>query len=78
MAYDRSKGQYRFDSSHYQRIPVSVPMGWRDRIKAYAAEHGKTTNEFICDLIRAEMGISDDEWTMKHGKKERKEPETDV
>lgn len=75
---DRSKYQYRFDSTHYQRIPVSVPTGWRERIKAYAAEQGKTVNEFMCDLIRAEMRISDDEWKMKHGKKERKEPENDV
>ncbi len=48
--------QNQFIKDKYDRIQFLVPKGEKEKIKAYVKEQGKSMNQFMCDLIKKEMG----------------------
>lgn len=46
----------------YDRITILVPKGRKKAIEAYAKEHGEMVSGFIAGLVRAELGLTEDEW----------------
>ena len=46
----------------YDRINLTVPKGRQVDIKAFAEEQGESVNGYINGLIRANMGLSEEEW----------------
>ena len=59
MAYaDKRKAverQNKYIKEHYDSINLTVPKGKKETIKAYAKSQNKSVNEFIRDLIDAEL-----------------------
>ena len=55
MGKTSSKVKDRWNQNAYDNITLRVPKGEKDKIKAYAADHGKSVNGFITELIQKEM-----------------------
>lgn len=52
----------------YDRINLTVPKGRKAAIEAHAKEAGDSVNGLINRLLRADMGLTEDEW--KEGAKD--------
>ena len=54
-----SKSQIRatakYQKANYDDIKIRVRKGFRERIKSYAELRGKTLNQYVVDLILADM-----------------------
>ena len=66
----KAKWQNDYISKTYDRINLTVPKGRQADIKAFAESKGESVNSYINGLIRADMGLSEDEW-----KEKEKQPE---
>ena len=49
------KAVAKYNAQNYEQIQIRVKKGNKDRIKAYAEARGKSLNEYITDLIEADM-----------------------
>ena len=67
-----SKAQQRavnkYMAANYDRINLTLPKGRKATIEARAKETGESVTGYINGLIRADVGLSEDEW--KNGEKE--------
>lgn len=54
----------RYNRKAYDRIEISVPKGRKATIEEYAAAHGESVTALISRLLRAEMGIKDEDWKL--------------
>ena len=52
-------------SKAYDRINLTVPKGRKSTIEALVKQRGESVNGYINGLIRADMGLSEDEWRKK-------------
>lgn len=57
----------RYNAKAYDRINVAIPKGRKADIEAHAKRNGETVNALINRLLRADLGISDDEWRRPAG-----------
>ena len=57
MAYSdaQKEATARYNKKAYDRIEIKVKKGRKGDIFAYAADHGKSVNQFIVELIEREM-----------------------
>lgn len=57
MAYSdaQKEATARYNKKTYDRIEIKVKKGHKREIFAYAANHGKSVNQFITELIEREM-----------------------
>ena len=53
-SYESTK---KYQDTTYDRINVLVPKGGKDKLKAYAEEHGLSVNELIKQAIEEKTGI---------------------
>lgn len=51
-----------FVEKNYDRLAITVPKGQKQAIEAHAKAKGESINGLVNALLRAEMGLSDDEW----------------
>lgn len=58
----------KWNAKAYDRINLLVPKGRKATLEARANEKGESVNGYINGLIRADVGLSEDEW--KNGEKE--------
>jgi len=52
----------RYNRKAYDRLNIFIPKGQRDVIQAHAADKGTSVNGLVNDLLRADLGVSEDEW----------------
>ena len=45
----------QFIAENYERINLTVPKGYKEKIKAHAESIGKSVNGYINDLIQEDM-----------------------
>ena len=62
----------RYAAKTYDRIAVLVPKGQKQAVEAHAQQKGESVNGLVNALLRAEMGLSDEEW-----KKPKQAPDTE-
>ena len=62
------KAVNKYMKNNYDRINLTVPKGRQEAIKAHAESQRESVNGYINRLLRADMGLSEDEW--KEGQKE--------
>lgn len=57
MAYSdaQKEATARYNKKAYDRIEIKVKKGSKQDIFRYAADHGKSVNQFIVELIEKEM-----------------------
>ena len=56
------KAVAKYNAANYERIELRLPKGRKAEVEARARETGKTLNDYIGSLIRADIGLSIDEW----------------
>lgn len=62
MGKTSSAVKNRYNLKAYDRLAITVPKGRKQTLEAFAREHGESVNGLVNRLIRAEMGLSEDEW----------------
>lgn len=62
MGKASTRAQNKYIQKAYDRINLTVPKGRQADIKAYADERGESVNGYINGLIRADMGMTEEEW----------------
>ena len=58
----QQKAVNKYMAANYDRINLTVPKGRKATIEARANEQGESVNGYINGLIRADVGLSEDEW----------------
>jgi len=64
MAYTKAtmRAVDKYVKNNYDRIEVKVPKGRKQAVEAHAQQHGESVNGVVNRLLRAEIGLSEDEW----------------
>lgn len=60
--YDQCKASIKRYMQKMEIVTFRMPKGRRAQIDAYAAAAGKSVNGLITDLVRQEMGMTEEEW----------------
>lgn len=63
----------KYNAANYDRIEVKVPKGRKATVEAHAKAKGESINGLVNALLRADMGLSEDDWKqMIEGEEETK------
>ena len=62
MPTARTKANRKYNEKAYDRLAITIPKGSKQAVEAFARERGESVNGMVNRLVRAEMGLSDDEW----------------
>lgn len=67
MAYTKAgmRAVDKYVKENYERLNIKVPKGRKAAIEAHAQSKGESVNGLVNALLRAELGMSEEEW--KHG-----------
>ncbi len=55
MGTTSAKVRNRWNAKHYDRINVTIPKGWGEKLKAFCAERGETVNACVTKRMRSEL-----------------------
>lgn len=59
-ASTRAKNKY--NAANYDSLRIVIPKGRKQAVEAHARDRGESVNGLVNALIRADMGLSEDEW----------------
>ena len=59
-AATRAKNKY--NSNNYDSLRIVVPKGQKQVIEAHAQSKGESINGLVNTLLRADMGLTEEEW----------------
>lgn len=59
-ASTRAKNKY--NAANYDNLRIVIPKGRKQAVEAHAKQRGESVNGLVNALLRADMGLSDDEW----------------
>ena len=64
MAYTKAnmRAVDKYVKNNYDSFLVRVPKGLKQAVEAHAKQRGESVNGLVNALLRADMGLSDDEW----------------
>lgn len=51
-----------YNEKAYDRLAITVPKGQKQAIEAHAKSKGESVNGLVNALLRADMGLSAEEW----------------
>ena len=52
----------RYNEKAYDRLAITIPKGQKQAVEAHAQGKGQSVNGYVNGLIRADMGLTEDEW----------------
>lgn len=52
----------KYNAANYDRIEIKVPKGRKADVETHAKSKGESINGLVNALLRADMGLSEDEW----------------
>lgn len=55
----------RWNNQNYDDIRIRIPKGQKQAVEAHAKAKGESVNGLVNSLLRADMGLSDEEWRDK-------------
>lgn len=55
----------RYIGRSYDRLNIVVPKGRRRDVEAHASAKGSSVNGLVNELLRQDIGMSEDEWRAK-------------
>lgn len=58
----QQKAVNKYIKGNYDRLNITIPKGRKASIDAHAKAKGESVNGLVNALLRADMGISEDEW----------------
>lgn len=56
------KATNKYNAANYDNLRIVVPKGRKAAVEAHARDRGESVNGLVNALLRAEMGLSEDEW----------------
>lgn len=56
------KATNKYNSANYDNLRIVVPKGRKSAIEAFVKSRGESINGLVNALLRAEMGLSEEEW----------------
>ena len=68
MAYTRAgmKAVDKYVKENYARLNIKVPKVQEAAVKAHAESKGQSVNGLVNELLRVDMGLTEEEWKAKH------------
>lgn len=54
-----------YNEKSYDRLAITIPKGQKTAVEAFAREQGQSVNGLVNALLRAAMGLSEEEWKAK-------------
>ena len=51
-----------YNEKAYDRLAITIPKGRKADVEAHARSRGKSINGLVNDLLRDDMGITEEEW----------------
>ena len=67
MPTARTKANRKYNEKAYDRISITIPKGRKQAVEAHAQSKGESVNGLVNALLRADMGLSEDEWKQSPG-----------
>lgn len=58
----QQKAVNKYIKNNYDSLRIVVPKGRKTAIEAHAQSKGESVNGLVNALLRADMGLSEDEW----------------
>ena len=65
MPKKQTEWSRNYNEKAYDRLAITVPKGQKAAVDAHAKGKGLSTNALLNELLRADMGISEEEWKAK-------------
>ena len=65
MAKTSAAVKNRYAAKAYDRITLIVPKGRKQAVEAHARSKGQSVNALIVTLLKADMGLTEEEWSKK-------------
>lgn len=59
-AATRAKNKY--NAANYDNLRIVIPKGQKQAVEAHAKTKGESVNGLVNGLLRADMGLTEDEW----------------
>ena len=53
-----------YNEKAYDRLAITIPKGRKQAVEAHAKARGESVNGLVNALLRADMGLSEDEWKL--------------
>lgn len=66
----QQKSVNKYIKNNYDNLRVLVPKGQKAAIEAAADAAGESINAYVNRLIRADLGLSEDEWKVVEKKED--------
>lgn len=56
------KATNKYNAANYDSLRIVIPKGQKQAVEAHAQGKGQSVNGYVNGLIRADMGLTEDEW----------------
>ena len=65
MAKKQTEWSRAFNEKAYDRLAITIPKGRKAAVEAHAKGKGESINGLVNGLLRADMGLTDGEWSAR-------------
>ena len=55
----------RYIGKNYDRVNLTLPRGRKQDVEAHASAKGESVNGLVNDLLRRDIGMTEEEWKKK-------------
>ncbi len=62
MPTARTKANRKYNEKAYDRLAITIPKGKKSVVEEYAKANGESVNGLVNNLLRAAVGLSEEEW----------------
>ena len=62
MPTARTKANRKYNEKAYDRLAITIPKGKKSIVEEYAKANGESVNRLVNSLLRAAVGLSEEEW----------------
>lgn len=59
------KATNKYNAVKYDNLRIVIPKGQKEAVDAHAKSKGLSTNGLVNELLRADMGVSAEDWKAK-------------
>ena len=66
----RIRANNKYNAKAYDRINIAIPKGQKQIVEEYAKSKGESVNSLVNALLRAEIGLTDEQWKDARNTKE--------
>ena len=56
------KATNKYNAANYDSLRIVIPKGQKQAVEAHAQGKGQSVNGLVNALLRADMGLTEDEW----------------